>query len=260
MLMSTNQTNFSNSAADLEPLVAVLDFADSQPGAENLRRQTYAQLRLRPGDRVLDVGCGTGRAVAELSETGFDAVGVDIDARMLETATQRWPNRDFRCAGATALPFEDGVFRGYRADKILHELDDPGSAIDEARRVLMPQGRIVLIGQDWHAYMIDSAYPSLTARIVTARASTVPSPSATRSFRNLLLDRGFTDVEVAGQAAVLTDRGALAISTGFAAAALAAGAITPNESQEWLADQHERARSGRLFVALPLFVGSATRS
>ena len=57
-----------------------------------------------------------------------------------------------------------------------HVLDDPARAAGEARRVLAPGGRIVLIGQDWDTFVIDADDAALTRTIVHARADLVPTP------------------------------------------------------------------------------------
>ncbi len=67
---------------------------------------------------------------------------------------------------------------GYRADKVFHELADPRAALNEAWRVLASGGRVVLVGQDWESFIIDSDDPDLTRTIVTARASAVVSPAS----------------------------------------------------------------------------------
>ncbi|MDW6056989.1 methyltransferase domain-containing protein [Streptomyces sp. FXJ1.4098] len=122
------------------------------------------------GKWVVDVGCGAGRAVAELAEQGVKAVGVDPSERMIAVARGRWPEGDYRIAGAYELPLPDASVDGYRADKVFHELSEPEQALAEARRVLVPGGRIVLVGQDWDTFVIDSADPALTRTIVHARA------------------------------------------------------------------------------------------
>ncbi|AOR35679.1 hypothetical protein BFF78_35525 [Streptomyces fodineus] len=59
---------------------------ERRPAAEQLRRDSYALLRLRPGAPVVDVGCGTGRAVAELTGRGARAVGIAPAEPMLAIA------------------------------------------------------------------------------------------------------------------------------------------------------------------------------
>ncbi|MFE2090047.1 hypothetical protein [Streptomyces sp. NPDC059460] len=106
--------------------------------------------------------------------------------------------------------------------------------------------------------VVDSDDPAVTRAVVHARADTVPSPRAARRHRNLLLDAGFKDVVAEVRTAVLTDAAALPMLTGLAEAARDTGALTAAEASAWTADQRARARTGRLFLALPLFVAAGT--
>jgi ubiquinone/menaquinone biosynthesis C-methylase UbiE len=196
------------------------------------------------GRTVVDVGCGGGRAVAELSERGARAVGVDLDPEMIAVARERWPAGEFHVGDAWELPLETGSVSYYRADMVLHALD-AARAVAEARRVLAPGGRVVLVGQDWDTIVIDSDDPETTRRLVHAKADSFPSPHAGRKYRNLLLDAGFTDPVVEVHTGVFTDDTALALLH----------RITDEES--WLAEQAERARTNRIFVALPMFLVAA---
>ncbi|WP_435346092.1 class I SAM-dependent methyltransferase [Haloarchaeobius sp. HRN-SO-5] len=94
--------------------------------------------------RVLDLGCGSGRATAALADRGFDVVGVDLSETMLDIATDLHPDVPFRHDDATDLDFPDESF-----DYVLFAMsgiDDlrPAAvrmrAILEAWRVLKPGG------------------------------------------------------------------------------------------------------------------------
>ncbi|HEX5995148.1 MAG TPA: methyltransferase domain-containing protein [Jiangellales bacterium] len=255
--MST--TNHTPQPPDIETLILLLDAADALPGADTLRQRSYDLLALPADSAVVDVGCGTGRVVAELAERGFHAIGVDISADMVEHARQRWPHADVRVGDAHQLPIPDASVAGYRADKVFHELADPDLALAEARRVLTPGGAIVLVGQDWDTFVIDADDRALTRTIVHARADTIPNPLAARRYRNLLQAAGFRDPAVEVHTAVLTDTAMLPILLGLGSAAAAAGAITSEQAEAWAAEQQQRAQSGRMFLAIPLFVASARR-
>lgn len=242
-----------------ESLIRMLDVVDNLPGAAELRSDTYDLLALAPGQAVVDAGCGAGRAVAELGDRGMRAVGIDPDPQMIAVARRRWSEQEFRLGTAGELPLVDGSVAGYRADKVFHAVPDPAAAVAEARRVLAPGGRIVLIGQDWDTFVIDSGDPELTRTIVHARAGSVPSPRAARRYRNLLLDCGFADVTIEVRTAIFTDGLMLPMLTGFAESACAVGAIDRDQADTWIADQARRADVGRLFVAIPLFLAAATR-
>ncbi|WP_406481664.1 methyltransferase domain-containing protein [Streptomyces sp. NBC_01615] len=243
---------------DTEALLAVLDAGDQMPSATRLRARSYEQLSLVPDSTVVDVGCGAGRAVAELAERGVRAVGVDPDPWMLAAARERWSAAEFREAGAEDLPFADGSVRGYRADKVFHILREPGRAMTEARRVLCPGGRIVLVGQDWDAIMIDSDDAALTRTIVHARADLLGTPRAGRQYRNLLLDGGFDNITVEVHTSVFTDPAMLSLLTRLAEPACTSGAIGRDQADEWLTAQRRRAEADRFFVAIPFFVAAAS--
>lgn len=240
-------------------LIRALDAAENAPGAAELRARGYELLRIPPGATAVDVGCGAGRAVAELAERGARAVGLDLDPVMLAAAHERFPGLDVRPADATDLPFAGGEVRGYRADKVYHVLPDPAAALAEARRVLVPGGRIVLAGQDWDTMVVDSGRPELTRRIVHARADTLPHPRIARAYRNLLLDAGFDEVTLEVHTAIFTDPATRGLLAQHANAARDTGAITAAEADAWLAEQDRRAGSGRLMLAVPMFLAAGTR-
>src|SRR5262245_4787107 len=102
-------------------LLTRLDAIDAAPGAAELRARSYELLAPAPGP-VVDVGCGGGRVVAELTDRGIPAVGVDPSEEMLAAARARRPDLDFRVGTADSLPFADGECTGYRADKVFHLL------------------------------------------------------------------------------------------------------------------------------------------
>ncbi|MBA2811441.1 methyltransferase domain-containing protein [Streptomyces sp. KM273126] len=252
MTKKTDQTQQST-----DDLIALLDAADRLPGANELRSLSYDLLGADSGKSVVDVGCGAGRAVAELANRGMKAVGVDPSERMIAVARARWPESDFHNAGAYELPLADSSMDGYRADKVFHELGEPELALAEARRVLVPGGRVVLVGQDWDTFVIDSDDAALTRRIVHARADLTAGPRAARRYRNLLLDASFGEVTVDVHTGVFTGPAMLPLLTGLAEGACSTGAITREQTESWIAEQRARAEADRLFLALPMFVAAA---
>ena len=243
---------------DTDTLIRQLDAAEAMPAAARLRARSYQLLRLPPGATVVDVGCGAARAVSELAAHAARAIGVDPDLAMLAAARRRFPGIDVRAADATALPLGDGEAHGYRADKVYHVLPDPRAALAEARRVLVPGGRIALLGQDWDTLVIDSDEPELTRRIVHTRAGTLPHPRIARAYRNLLLDAGFSDVSVEVHTLVFTEEAMLPVPVAHARAARQAGAITGDEADNWISEQTRRAREDRLLVAIPMFLAAGS--
>ena len=99
--------------------------------------------------RVVDVGCGPGRAAAFMAARGLDVVGVDISPAMLTFARSAHPHIEFEEGRLNALPFEAGVFAGAVCwYSIIHTPPDSlGEAFDEAARVLAPGGHLLLAFQ-----------------------------------------------------------------------------------------------------------------
>lgn len=241
------------------PMIAVLDGIEQRTQAAWLRQRSYELLHLTSGDRVLDAGCGTGRAVSELTGHRYIATGVDLDEDMITHARAQFPECDFRVASAEAPPYDNGTFRGYRADKLVHAFADPTDLLAEAHRVLLPGARVVLLGQDWDHIAIEASDISITRDLVHAMADTIAAPRAARRYRNALLDHGFTDVAVEVHTDVITDHQVLApILAGFAEAGAVADVVDRDDAEAWVADQERRGRENRFLVEPPIFVTSAT--
>jgi len=112
--------------------------------------KTWAQIS--PIDTVLDVACGTGEfEKLLLTENSTQSiVGVDISDKMLAIAQQKcsaFPQVSFHIASASALPFPSNSFDVIVSASSFHFFDDPLAALIEMRRVLKPDGKVVIL--DW---------------------------------------------------------------------------------------------------------------
>jgi SAM-dependent methyltransferase len=105
------------------------------PGGLNLTERAVRLAQLKPGMRVLDVGCGDGLAVELLRKSGIDARGADLAAENSAYITR---------ADAAALPFADGEFDAILFECSLSEMDDAIAALHEAERVVKPRGLLIM--------------------------------------------------------------------------------------------------------------------
>jgi SAM-dependent methyltransferase len=98
---------------------------------------------------VLEVGCGTGLATAELVRRGVDVSGVDLSPGMLEVARRHLPDVRFEVGSMLELPHTDGAFGGVMAwYSTIHIPDDLlPTALAELARVLRPGGHLLLAFQ-----------------------------------------------------------------------------------------------------------------
>jgi len=110
-------------------------------------------LKPRPGERVLDIGCGTGNHLLALSGLGLDVSGVDASPYMIRTARERLGFRYMlRQAKAENLPFEDNEFDYAVFINTLEFLDTPVPALKEAGRVAAKKVMVSVINSlSWNA-------------------------------------------------------------------------------------------------------------
>src|SRR5688500_17433505 len=148
-------------------------------GESALRRAAIDRVGLTPGDRVLELGCGTGSFTRLLLERGAEVTSVDGSARMIARAEQR-------AAGAS---FEQLDLRTFRAPAdrkfeivffafVLHELPKAirASLLVEATHALAPGGRIVVVdhavpegrgfARGWRRFLLALEPPSVRDVIV----------------------------------------------------------------------------------------------
>jgi SAM-dependent methyltransferase len=240
--------------------MSFLDRIEERPGAAELRAESYRLLALKRGATCVDVACGAGHAVAELTAKGLKVTGVDPDAETITTARERAPGAMFHVAHSDDLPLEDESMDGYRAVRLFHLLEDPVPTVAEAWRVLRPGGRIVLGGQDYGFLLIDSTDQDLTDVVLLGLESRTVSPRAARSLRDVLLDTGFQDVEVVVRTEVVTDHAVMAAQLKAAAAAAVEKAlITQEDADGWLAEQADRGKRDRFLAVLPTLLVSGRR-
>jgi SAM-dependent methyltransferase len=114
--------------------------ADLEPAA----RHVIELAALAPGERVLDLACGTGNAALLAAAAGARVTGLDTAARLVEVARDRVPDAEFVVGDAQALPFDDGTFDAVVSVFGVIFVPDPARAIAELLRVLAPGGRALV--------------------------------------------------------------------------------------------------------------------
>ncbi len=167
----------------------------------NLARYTNgaiydATLRLLDHEhrKVLDVGCGTGLMSAKLAASGRQVLGVDISMAMIERARRMSDTRiTFIHGDAEKLPAEDRAFDAVVNLISFHHYPNPTRTVAEFRRVLRPNGRLVLIAFDRNSRYI--ALAQKTNRWMKSLAGKSWQKTGDEIV-TLLRDASFTRIEI----------------------------------------------------------------
>lgn len=240
--------------------VSYLDrVAGSVPG-QAYKTVMLEALDVRPGETVLDLGCGPGTDLGSLAEAvgvGGSVIGIDGDEEMVEQArvrTAELPGVDVRVGDVHELQLETGSVDRARTDRVLQHVADPAKALAEARRVLRPGGRLVMGEPDWDSLAIDAA--DLGASRAYARHiadKVVRNGVVGRQLARYAVDAGFEIPAVVPVVSVFRELQAADQVLGFqrnTERAVAAGYLSAAVAEEWLAGLAE----GPFLASVTLFV------
>jgi ubiquinone/menaquinone biosynthesis C-methylase UbiE len=121
------------------------------PFLKNVREFVLNFSEIKPGERVLDIGCGTGDQAIYFAKKGAIVAGIDINPKMIGHALMRKKKEGlevyFQGGDATDLPFLDPVFNLAVISLVLHEIEskDRDKVISEMKRVVKKGGRLVFV-------------------------------------------------------------------------------------------------------------------
>lgn len=98
-------------------------------------------------ERVADLGCGTGELLSHLEKQGYSCIGVDRSPGMLDLARERIGSgsADLRIGEIEHLPMREGETDAAVINMVLHHLNDPKAALEEAARVIRSGGSLVIV-------------------------------------------------------------------------------------------------------------------
>lgn len=229
----------------------------------------FASLALRPGVKLLDVGCGTGdflRLLAPLVSPGT-AVGVDLSETMIAEARRRSAaenidNLSFQAGSVLDLPFPPASFDRILATQLLLHVPDPLKALTEMKRVLAPAGVISISEIDWGTLVVQSSENELGRRFTDLACRELRNGLIIRELPGHLRELGFNHIVILPQVEVTQDLGAF--YTWFVEPSLLhfkrIGAFSEADADAFLADLKDRARRGRYFSSRTYYTVLASQS
>ncbi len=247
--------------------------ARGQTEDEVAARATYLDLLVvAPGERVLDVGCGSGVVTRELARRvapDGEVVGLDPSPALLGVARELAGREglagrlDLRVGDARSLPFGDAEFDVVLAVTALSHVPDGERAIPEMVRVARPGGRVGVVDREGDGLIVSHPDRALTRRIVAAFSDQNSVDSwLGRRLPGLLAMAGLREVRVRGFVSLGRDPSGFHAGQAKRAAEVAAktGAVSDEERRRWLEGLDAEQAAGRFLAGLVSIFAWGTRA
>jgi len=127
-----------------------------------LRSYLFNKAGLQPGQRLLELGCGTGAVLADFPQQA-GLCGLDLDFQALTLAAQNSPGARLTCGDGASLPFANAAFEHVFCHFVLLWVRDPERVVSELRRVTRPGGAVLALAEPDYGGRVD--YPPELAEL-----------------------------------------------------------------------------------------------
>lgn len=128
--------------------------------SQKFYKELIEQVKLENGDKVLDVGCGTGELLRRMADKAdISGCGIDVEKEMIAAAKKKCPDMNIQIADCCSIPFDDESFDVLTSCMAYHHFSNHIDFSKEASRVLKKGKRL---------YIADPAFPSAFRKLINA--------------------------------------------------------------------------------------------
>ena len=254
------------SAENVSGMVHQLEDRARRPDQQMVNAALIQELRPAAGELLLDVGSGTG-VLARLAapKLGLDGkmVGIDISLAMSQAAWQFSQEAAFidstvfSVGQAEHLPYQEGIFDGAFAARLLLHVQDPQQVVREMARVVKPSGRVVVMDWDFETVVVDSADRELSRRVLHWRTDHLGGDNwIGRKLWRLMAQAGLTHLAIHPFVSIAQgEEDSLTQSLWRAAqGARENGIISPEEHEAWTRGLKRAIARGHFFASIVYFI------
>jgi SAM-dependent methyltransferase len=216
---------------------------------------------LKPGHRVLDIGCGIGDRVADFAKIVGDdgyVVGTDLSNAMVIASKERHTASglplEFHVANALEQPFPDASFDRIRTERVLLYIKETPSVLREFHRLLKTGGILVVADVDFDAMVIAHADKTLTRKIIQYISDSFPSGTIGRELFGHFSDIGFCEIVVKPLSYFCSLEFTKRLCGGVIQSGVETGVFDEAEISNWWSTLENNDRDGKFLAVVEGFI------
>ena len=252
-----------------EKTAQMLERAYQSADFQRRRLANFDALSPRPGENIVDIGCGNGLLTHDLAIAVGDqgkVTGIEPSEDMAVLAKNRvagFDNVEITTGTASEMPLDAVSQDGALSVQVFEYVPDIPAVLREVHRVLRPGGRLVIGDMHFGSQVWESDDPERMARMIASWDQHVSDPAVPATLIPALRDAGFDITDVTPLTMFDTElrpNGFSAMTLAFIENfAVTNGHATADEARAWAVEQEERAKEGRFFHMLTHVIISARR-
>ena len=234
-----------------------------------IRKLMKNKMKILPGNKVLDVGCGVGEELLDIAKiVGLDGfvVGIDVNEDAIEKANKKLSsdlnNAKFEVQNAEHIEYANNYFDSSRSERVFQHLKNPDKVLEEMIRVTKTGGIITVTDTDWDTLTINSENKQITRMIVHKYADKHMNGWSGRTLFSMFKQHNLKDIVVEPYVIQVYD-----FSTGRAYLGIDKAVenlilekqITDKDAKQWWNELEEKNKKGLFFLSLVIFIVSGKK-